>query len=122
MSASPDLGHRQQRTVHFYRNVFGEVPRQKRTKAAKMLKATHAQESREASEAKTAEVPGSLESMKLSEVTKGVREGCAETFAYTDFPMQHRARIGTNNAIERLNRESDAEPASSARSPMGNPR
>ena len=114
MSASPDLGHHQQRTVHFYRNVFGEVPRQKRTKAAKMLKATHA--------AKTAEVPDSLESMKLSEVTKGVREGCAETLAYTDFPMQHRARIGTNNAIERLNRESDAEPASSARSPMGNPR
>ena len=105
MSASPDLGHRQQRTVHFYRNVFGEVPRQKRTKAAKMLKATHAQESREASEAKTAEVPGSLESMKLFAAAKVMREGCAETLAYTDFPMQHWTRIRTNNAIERLNRE-----------------
>ena len=85
-----------------------------------MLKATHAQESREASEAKAAEVADSLESMKLSEVAKGVREGCAATLAHTDFPMQHRARIGTNNAIERLNRESAAELASSARSPTGN--
>ena len=117
----PEAGY-QRCTVRFCRNVFGEVPRQKRTKAAKMLKATHAQESREASEAKAAEVPDSLESMKLSEAAKGMREGCAETLAYTDFPMQHRARIGTNNAIERLNRESDAEPASSARSPTGNPR
>ena len=31
--------------------------------------------------------------------------GCAETLAYTDFPMQHWTRIKTNNAIERLNRE-----------------
>ena len=29
-------------TVHFYRNVFGKVPRQKRTRVAKMLKAVHA--------------------------------------------------------------------------------
>ena len=35
----------------------------------------------------------------------GVREGCRETLAYTDFPMQHWTRIRTNNAIERLNRE-----------------
>lgn len=43
-------------TVHFYRNVFGKVPRQKRTRVAKMLEAVHAQESREASEAKASEV------------------------------------------------------------------
>lgn len=34
-----------------------------------------------------------------------VREGCAETLAYTAFPMSHWVRIRTNNAIERLNRE-----------------
>lgn len=55
----------QRRAVRFYRNVFGKVPRQKRTRVAKMLKAIHAQESREASEAKAAEVADSLESMKL---------------------------------------------------------
>lgn len=36
-------------TVHFYRNAFGKVPRQKRTRVAKMLKAIHAQESRDRS-------------------------------------------------------------------------
>lgn len=92
-------------TVRFYRNVFGKVPRRKRTRVAKMLKAVHAQESREASEAKASEVAGSLESMKLFAAVKVVRRGCAETLACADFPMQHWTRIRTNNAIERLNRE-----------------
>lgn len=92
-------------TVRFCRNVFVKVPRRKRTRVAKMLKAIHAQESREASEAKAAEVADSLESMKLFAAAKVVREGCAETLAYTDFPMRHWTRIRTNNAIERLNRE-----------------
>lgn len=76
----------QRRTVRFYRNVLGKVPRQKRTRVAKMLKAIHAQESREASEAKASEVADSLESMKLFAAAKVVREGCAETLAYADFP------------------------------------
>ena len=100
----PDAKY-QRCTVHFYRNVFGKVPRQKRVKVAKMLKAIHAQESREASEAKAAEVADALEAMKLGAAAKVVREGCRETLAYTDFPMQHWTRIRTNNAIERLNRE-----------------
>ena len=91
--------------VRFCRNVFVKVPRRKRTRVAKMLKAIHAQESREASEAKASEVADSLESMKLFAAAKVVREGCAETLAYTDFPMRHWTRIRTNNAIERLNRE-----------------
>lgn len=97
----PDAKY-QRCTVHFYRNVFGKVPRQKRVKVAKMLKAIHAQESREASEAKAADA---LEAMKLGAAAKVVREGCRETLAYTDFPMQHWTRIRTNNAIERFNRE-----------------
>ncbi len=91
--------------VRFCRNVFGKVPRRKRTRVAKMLNAIHAQESREASEAKASEVADSLESMKLLAAAKAVREGCAETLAYTDLPMQHWTRIRTDNAIERLNRE-----------------
>lgn len=100
----PDAKY-QRCTVHFYRNVFGKVPRRKRVKVAKMLKAIHAQESREASEAKAAEVADALEAMKLGAAAKVVREGCRETLAYADFPMQHWTRIRTNNAIERLNRE-----------------
>ena len=100
----PEAKH-QRCTVHFYRSVFAKVPRQKRTKVTKMLKAIHAQESREASEAKAAEVADSLDEMKLAAAAKVVREGCGETLAYADFPMQHWTRIRTNNAIERLNRE-----------------
>lgn len=92
-------------TVHFYRNVFSKVPKQRRTLVAKMLKAIHAQESREAAVAKADEVAAALDGMRLGAAAKVVREGCLETLAYTDFPMQHCTRIRTNNAIERLNRE-----------------
>ena len=100
----PDAKY-QRCTEHFYRNVFGKVPRQKRVKVAKILKAIHAQESREASEAKAAEVADALEAMKLGAAAKLVREDCREALAYTDFTMQHWTRIRTDNAIERLNRE-----------------
>ncbi len=92
-------------TVHFYRNVLGKVPRQKRALVAKMLRAIHAQESLEASAAKAEEVAAKLEGMRLGEAAKVVREGHMETLTYTRFPLQHWARIRTNNAIERLNRE-----------------
>ena len=92
-------------TVHFYRNVFSKVPKQKRALVARMLKAIHAQESREAAMAKADEVAASLEGMRLGAAAKVVREGCLETLTYTDFPMQHWTRIRTNNAIERLNRK-----------------
>ena len=92
----------QRRAVSFYRSVFGKVPRRRRVKAAKMLKAIHAQESREASKSKAADA---LEAMKLGAAAKVVREGCRETLAYTDFPVQHWTRIRTNTVIERLNRE-----------------
>ena len=100
----PEARYRR-RTVRFYRNVLGKVPRRKRTRAAKMLKAIHAQESREASEAKASEAADPLESMKPFAAAEVVREGRAETLAYADFPMQHWTRIRTNSAIERLNRE-----------------
>ncbi|WP_195666384.1 IS256 family transposase [Eggerthella lenta] len=92
-------------TVHFYRNVFGKVPKGKRPYVAKMLKAIHAQESFEASMMKSSEVAEKLREMKLAAAAKTVEEGVVETLTYTAFPMQHWTRIRTNNAIERLNRE-----------------
>ena len=71
-----------------------------------MLKAIHAMESREASAAAKAEaVADDLESMRLKEAAKVVRDGYAETLAYCGMPREHWRRIRTNNAIERLNRE-----------------
>lgn len=65
--------------VRFYRNVLAKVPKSKRPQAAAMLKAIHAMKSRGASAAKAESVATELESMKLKEAAKVVREGFAET-------------------------------------------
>ena len=70
-----------------------------------MLKAIHAQESREACARKAEEVAEELESMRLGAAARTVRDGFAETLAYTEFPPEHWRRIRTNNGIERINRE-----------------
>lgn len=48
---------------------------------------------------------GELESMRLGAAARTVRDGFAETLAYTEFPPEHWRRIRTNNGIERVNRE-----------------
>lgn len=100
----PEAAHRRC-TVHFYRNVLARVPKPGRAAVAAMLEAVHAMESREASEAKALAVAEELEGMRLGEAARVVRAGYAETLTYTGFPREHWARICTNNAIERLNRE-----------------
>lgn len=100
----PDAAHRR-RAVHFHRDVPAHVPKPGRAAAAAMLKAVHAMGSREAAEAKAPAVADELERMRLGEAARVVRAGCAETLTYTGFPREHWARIRTNNAIERLNRE-----------------
>ena len=100
----PDSAY-QRCAVHFYRNALSKVPKSRRRQVAAMLKAIHAQESLDASMEKAESVADSLESMRLKEAAKCVRDGVAETLTYTRFPMEHWRRIRTNNAIERLNRE-----------------
>ena len=43
--------------------------------------------------------------MKLDSAAKKLQDSIEETLTYMDFPTQHWTRIGTNNTIERLNRE-----------------
>ena len=92
-------------TVHFYRNVFSVVPKQKVKAVAKMLKAIHAQEDKTAALEKAAQVVEKLHSMKLTKAASKVEEYIHETLTYMDFPEQHWSRIRTNNTLERLNRE-----------------
>lgn len=92
-------------TVHFYRNVMGKVPKNRRAYVARMLKAIHAQESFAAAMRKAEEVMAELRDMRLTAAARTIEEGVSETLTYTAFPMQHWVRIRTNNAIERLNRE-----------------
>lgn len=52
-----------------------------------------------------------LESMRLKEAAKVVREGFAETLTYCEMPREPWRCIRTNNAIERLNREKQGDKA-----------
>ncbi len=92
-------------TVHFYRNVFTNVPSTKVKDVAAMLKAIHAQEDREAALEKSRLVIDKLKAMKLSTAAKTVEDGVHETLAYTMFPREHWRSIRTNNPMERINRE-----------------
>jgi len=91
--------------VHFYRNVFSVVPSKKVGEVAAMLKAIHASEDRDAAIEKAEAVYGKLETLKLREAAKKVRESIGETLTYYDFPLEHRTRIRTNNALERIMKE-----------------
>ena len=92
-------------TVHFYRNVFNNVPSTKVKDVAAMLKAIHAQEDRDASLGKAALVVEKLKAMKLGIAAKTVEEGIHETLTYTSFPREHWRSIRTNNPMERVMRE-----------------
>jgi len=92
-------------TVHFYRNVFTNVPSTKVKEVAAMLKAIHAQEDRQAALEKAQAVAAKLRAMKLSAAAKTVEEGILETLSYTEFPREHWRKLRTNNPMERIMRE-----------------
>lgn len=92
-------------TVHFYRNVFTNVPSTKVKEVAAMLKAIHAQEDRQAALEKAAAVIEKLKGMKLATAAKTVEEGIRETLTYTSFPREHWRKLRTNNPMERIMRE-----------------
>lgn len=91
--------------VHFYRNVFSVVPAKWMSAVAAMLKAIHASEDRMAAIEKEEAVADKLEALKLREAAKKVRESILETFSVCDVPREHRIRIRTNNALERIMKE-----------------
>jgi putative transposase len=91
--------------VHWYRNVFTVTPRGRRKEVAAMLKAIHGQEDRQAAREKAEAVAQKLESMKLGQAAKVVREGIDETLSYMAFPREHWTRLRTNNMLERIMRE-----------------
>jgi transposase-like protein len=92
-------------SVHWYRNIFSQVPNSKVKTVAAMLKAIHAQEDHAAAMAKAQAVVEKLREMKLGTAAQKVEEGVAETLAYYAFPPEHRRQLRTNNPLERLMRE-----------------
>lgn len=100
----PD-GKWQRCMVHFYRNVFNVVPAKRMREVAAMLKAIHASEDKDAAVMKAEQVCEKLEGLRLKEAAKKVRDSIGETLTYYDFPREHRTRIRTNNALERIMKE-----------------
>jgi putative transposase len=92
-------------TVHFYRNVFTNVPTTKVKEVAAMLKAIHAQEDRQAAMEKATLVVGKLKATKLAAAARTVEDRIAETLTYTAFPREHWRKLRTNNPMERVMRE-----------------
>jgi transposase-like protein len=91
--------------VHFYRNIFSVVPARRMPEVAAMLKAIHASEDKSAAIEKAEAVFAKLEAMKLKEAAKKIQDSIMETLSYYDFPREHRIRIRTNNALERIMKE-----------------
>lgn len=93
--------------VHFMRNVLGKTSSKHSAWAARALKAVFAMETREKALAKAEEVACEMEGRKLASAARCLREGIGETTTYLldEFPAEHRARIRTNNMIERPDRE-----------------
>jgi transposase-like protein len=91
--------------VHFYRNVFSQVPKSKLAEVSAMLKAIHAQEDRAAAKGKSTDVASKLRAMRLSAAASTLEAGIDESLSYMAFPREHWRRIRTNNPLERTNRE-----------------
>ena len=91
--------------MHFYRNVFTAIPRNKMKTVAAMLKAIHAQEDRKAAIEKAEAVSTKLKAMKLSKAAEILEAGAGETLSYFGFPSEHWRQIRTNNPLERIMRE-----------------
>ena len=92
-------------TVHFYRNVFSHVPRNKMRQVSAKLKAIHAQESREAALDKANKVVDDLKAMRLGKAAEFVEQKISETLTYYAYPPTHWIKIRTNNPMERIMRE-----------------
>ena len=92
-------------TVHWYRNVLSQVPRQKMREVAAMLKAIHAQEDRMNAQQKAQAVVVKLRQLKLPKAAKVIEEGYDETLSYYAFPDKHWRQLRTNNPLERIMRE-----------------
>ena len=91
--------------AHFYWNVFNAVPGKRVKDVAAILNAIHASEDKAVARQKADQITEKLESLRLKEASKKVRESIGETLTYRYFPRSHQTRTRTNNALERIMKE-----------------
>ena len=88
-----------------FKNILSVVPTRLMLDVATMLKAIHASGDLAAAMEKTKAVCIKLKGLKLKEAVRKIQESIGGTFTYYAFPREHRVRIRTNNAPERIMRE-----------------
>ncbi len=72
--------------VHWYRNIFSDVPTTKVKEVVAMLKAIHAQEDAASAQAKATVVVEKLQAVKFKKAAEKVQESVAETLTHYRFP------------------------------------
>lgn len=87
--------------VRFERNVLAKVNPGNWDWAADALKAVFSMETRGKALEKAGAVAAEMESRRLGEAARCLREGVGETTTYLlgDYPREHRRRIRTNNMM-----------------------
>ena len=91
--------------VHFYRNIFKDVPQHRMAEVSAMLTAIHAQESAATALEKGEAVAKRLNEMKLKAAAQTLRAGLEETLTFYRFPREHWRKLRTNNPMERIMKE-----------------
>jgi putative transposase len=87
--------------VHWYRNIFSQVPSTKVREIAAMLKAIHAGEDIVAARQKAVQVIEKLRGLRLTRAAELVETAVQETLAYYAFPEEHWRRIRTTDEIDK---------------------
>jgi putative transposase len=91
--------------VHFYRNIFKDVPLHRMAEVSAMLTAIHAQESAATAQEKGEAVAKRLEELKLKPAAQTLRAGLDETLTFYRYPREHWRKLRTNNPMERIMKE-----------------
>jgi len=101
--------------VHFARNLLALVPKNQMDMVAALFRPIFAQPDAEAVAACWEQVRDQL-AARIPKIGPYMDDAKAEVLAFAKFPRAHWRKIWSTNPLERLNKESNDEPASSASS------
>jgi putative transposase len=102
--------------VHFIRNVLAQVPCGNTEMVAAVVRTVFAQPDAE-HVAEQFETIAMMLGRQLPKVEQMMRDACEDLLAFSAFPVQHWRKIWSTNPLERVNREVNDAPRSSAYSP-----
>jgi putative transposase len=91
--------------THFMANLAGKVSKSAWPMVAALVRSIFGQPDRDSTWAKLAEVVDKLTATGLTAVAEYLLEAAEDILAFTAFPVEHWAKLRSNNPQERLNKE-----------------